>query len=162
MILTSRQNLMKHAEEVAYSSKGHFKSADWTKISLRIFISVPIILSIILIVYSDWPKEINRFLNCVSMIFSFLALASPLVNNQDQACKRVIDHMSLGNKYLDIYKQIRDLSTETTITNAQVAVISRKIRDLDKQTNDLRIPTVARIWSWVVIRYQMDLTWIEK
>ncbi len=160
MALTPRQNLLKHAEEVAYSSKGHFKAADWTKISVRVFICVPIVLSIILIVYSDMTMWLSRLLNCVTMIFSFLALASPLVSNQDQACKKIDSHMGLGNDYLDIYKQLRDLSTEDSITQAKLGEISKKIRELDKRSNELRIPLIARWWSACVVKKQMDLDWV--
>lgn len=160
MAMTKRQNLMKYAEEVAYSSKGHFKAADWTKISTQVCIGLPLIFAVILIVYQDISQTWSRLLNCISMIFSLLALMSPLVSNQDQACKRTSDHMVLGNAYLDLYSEIRDVSTEETVTKEHIDQIAKKKRGLDAQTNVLRIPLVARLWSAFVIKKQMDLDWI--
>lgn len=160
MSMTKRENLMKYAEEVAYSSKGHFKAADWTKISTQVYIGLPLIFAVILIVYQDMSQTWSRLLNCISMIFSLLALMSPLVSNQDQACKRTSDHMVLGNQYLDLYSQIRDISTEVTVTKEHIDQISKKKRELDTQTHTLQIPLLARFWSWAVINKEMDLGWI--
>ena len=68
--------------------------------------------------------------------------------------------MILGNAYLDLYSEIRDISTEESVTKEHIDQIAKKKRALDAQTNVLRIPLVARLWSSLVIKKQMDLDWI--
>lgn len=162
MSLTPKENLMKYAEETAYSSKGHFKTADFTKLSLRFFIGVPIVLTIILIVYTDIPQWGSRLLNCVGLISSVLALASPLVNNQDRAGKIIDEHMSLGNSYLELHKKIRNISTQETITIDQLNEITTKMTELDNKSRDLHIGAVGRLWSKFRIQKEMDLGWIKR
>lgn len=160
MPLTRRENLLKYAEETAYSSKGHFKTADFNKISLRLYICIPIVLSIILIIYSDMPQAASRFLNLTSMIFAILALTSPLVNNQDQTCKRIDEHMSLGNSYLALHKEIRNLAAESEITKDQLDEITKKMSELDQQSRSLHISFIGRLWSKFTIHKEMDIAWI--
>jgi hypothetical protein len=160
MALDKRQNLMKYAEEVAYSSKGHFKAADWTKMWTQLCIGVPILLSVVLIVYQTMDQALSRFLNCASMIFSILALMSPLVSNQDQACKKTDEHMNLGNAYLDLYTKIRNFSTEDAVTMEHIEEIAKIKRELDAKSNSLRISFIPRWWSKLRINKEMDLGWI--
>jgi hypothetical protein len=160
--MNKRKNLMLYAEEVAYSSKGHFKAADWARIFTQLCIALPLILSIVLIVYQDMAQAWSRLLNCVSMTFSLIAIMSPLVNNQEQAHKKTAGHMILGNAYLDLYSQIRDLSTEEIITKEHLEQVAKRKRELDSQTSELRIPLVPRLWSKLCIKKEMNLDWIYK
>jgi|SRR5581483_1958648 len=160
MPLTRRENLLKYAEETAYSSKGHFKTADFNKISLRFYIIVPIVLSIFLIIYPGLPQEIIRILNLLNIIFAILALTSPLVSNQDQACKRIDEHMSLGNSYLALHKEIRNLAAEAEITKEQLDEITKKMSELDHQSRSLHISFFGRLWSKFTIHKEMDIEWI--
>lgn len=162
MAIDIQQNLMKYAEEAAYSSKGHFKTADWIKTSLVIFICLPIVLSIIIIIFSDMPQWLNRLLSCVSVISSILALISPLVSNQEMALKIINDHMALGNDYLELYKGIRNISAENSITKEQVEQISEKIKILDRRTDKLQISFAGRWWSKLKINKEMDIEWIKQ
>jgi hypothetical protein len=161
-IINKQDNLLRYAEETAYSSKGHFKTADFLKISLRFYISVPIILSIVLIVYGDMPIALSRLFNCLSLIFSFLALTSPMVSNQDQACRKMEEHMSLGNSYLELHKEIRNLATEDSITKEQLNDISKKMVELDSKSKNFQISFIGRIWSKWRIKKEMNLEWIYK
>ena len=161
MALDRRENLMKYAEETAYSSKGHFKTADFAKISLRLYITIPIVLSIILIVYVSMPQWASRFLSCMSIIFSFLALTSPMVSNQDRAHKIIEDHMSLGNAYLELHKEIRNIASGEPVTSEQLDGVAKKISELDRRSKDLRIGFIGRLWSRCRINKEMDLDWIK-
>lgn len=161
-MLNNQEILMKYAEEAAYSSKGHFKTADWLKISLGLYICLPIILSIILIIFSDAPQWLNKLLSCLSIIFSILALTSPMVSNQVLATKTISEHMSIGNEYLDIYKKIRNISNESEVVKETIDNFSEQIKLLDKKTNNLRISFAGRIISRLLITKEMDLNWIYK
>ncbi len=162
MVIDRRKNLMKYAEEAAYSSKGHLKSADWVSLSLKVYVTLPILASIILLCWQNMPIWLERTLNCIAFTFSTLALTSPLVSNQNQASQTIEDHMTLGNEYLDVYKEIRDMVSNGIITDEQSNQISSKMRTLDQRTNKLRISGAARCWSRCVINKEMDLDWIEK
>lgn len=162
MSLDIRQNLMKYAEETAYSSKGHFKSADWVKTSLVVYIVLPIIISIVIITFLNLQGWLSRLLGSISLISSILALASPLVSNQEQALKMINEHMALGNEYLVIHKEIRNLSTHEQITNDQIEYITEKIKLIDIRTDKIQISFMGRLWSKLKINKEMDLGWIEK
>jgi hypothetical protein len=162
MTLDCRKNLMRYAEEAAYSSKGHFKSADWIKMSLKLYICVPILLSIIIIVFVDMAKRLSSLFSCISLVFSVLALTSPLVNNQEQANKTIKNHMALGNEYLTLYKEMRNISTQNQITNEQVEKIYKKLKLVDNRTDVLQISIMGRFLSKFKINKEMDLDWIQK
>lgn len=153
---------MKYAEESAYSSKGHFRTADWTKSSLKLYIGLPIILSIFIIIFPDMPIWLSRILSFLSIGSSIMALISPAISNQDSALKNVNDHMSLGNEYLALHKDIRNISTSITISDDQIKEVSRRIKLLDDKTNVLQISFAGRIWSKWRIEREMDLDWIKK
>ncbi len=160
MPLNNRQNLMKYAQEAAYSSKGHFKSADWLSLSLKLYVGLPIIISIILLSWQNMASWASRLLNCVAFIFSSLAITSPLVNNQNQAIQTLENHMALGNGYLILFKSIRDISTQEIIRKEDIEQISNKMKELDEKTSKFRIGKAARLWSKCVIKREMDLDWI--
>lgn len=162
MTLDYKSNLMRQAEEAAYSFKGHMKSADWVTWWLRICVGVPIIISVILLTWQGMNPELSRFLNCIAFIFSVLILTSPLLSNQDRAIATIKGHMDLGNDYLTLYKEIRDILSDSTPTKADMEKISQKMNELDKKTSSLRIGMVARKWSECVIEKEMDLDWIKK
>ena len=153
---------MKYAEEAAYSSKGHFKTADSFKSSVKVYISLPIILSIIIIIFSGMPQWLGKLLSFISIISSILALTSSLVSNQEQAAKIISNHMTLGNEYLDLFKDIRNISTKEQITNEEVNQISERMKLLDRRTDKLQISFIGRAWSKFRINKEMDLSWIEK
>ncbi len=161
MALNQKDNLLKYAEETAYSSKGHFKTADFNKISLRSLIIIPIVLSVVLIIYSDIPQAVSRLLNLATMICAILALTSPLVSNQDQACKRIDEHMSLGNSYLELHKEIRNLVAKGGATEVQLGEITKKMVALDQQSRSFHISFIGRLWSKCAINKEMDLKWIK-
>ncbi|MFA6417255.1 MAG: hypothetical protein WCW61_03635 [Patescibacteria group bacterium] len=160
--MNNQEILMKYAEEVAYSSKGHYKTASWIKTSLNIYILLPITLSVILIIFPDSPQLLSRLLNCFIFIFSILALTSPLVSNQEQAVKTISSHMTLGNEYLSIYKEIRNISAESQITKEIIDNIYEKVKSLDEKTSNLRISFAGRVISKCLIKKEMDLDWIYK
>ncbi|MCX6795785.1 MAG: hypothetical protein NT165_03640 [Candidatus Falkowbacteria bacterium] len=160
--MDNRQNLMRYAEESAYSSKGHFRTADWIKSSLKLYIGLPIILSILIIIFPDMPIWLSRILSFLSIGSSIMALLSPAVSNQDSAFKNVNDHMSLGNEYLGLYKDIRNISTSNTISDDQIQEVVQRIKLLDEKTNFLHISFAGRIWSKLRINKEMDLDWIKK
>lgn len=162
MSLDNRKNLMRIAEEAAYSAKGHMKSADWTQVSLRVFIGLPIIISIVLLSFQDINKDLSRLLNCVAFVFSMLAFTSPVLSNPEKAADLIEKHMTLGNDYLQVYKDIRNLVASGLTNNEEINKISDRMKDLDSRTGKLKIGFVARHWSRNKINSEMDLDWIEK
>ena len=160
--MTKEENLLRIAEEVAYSSKGHYKSADWVSLSIKICIMFPIIISVALLTWQTLPVDLSRFLNCTALVFSLIALMSPVLNNQDKTAETIKNHMELGNGYLEIYKDIRILLTQGTVSDSDMNGIMDRVRSLDHKTSQFRIGFVARIWSKWRIESEMDLSWTKK
>jgi hypothetical protein len=146
---------------MSFNRKENLMTADFKKISLKFYIFVPITLSVILIIFSDMSEAAIRLLNCISLVSAILALASPLVSNQDQACRRIDEHMSLGNSYLALHKEIRNLAAGSDVTTEQLVEITKKMEGLDRQSRSLHISFIGRLWSKCTINKEMDLKWIK-
>jgi hypothetical protein len=72
------------------------------------------------------------------------------------------EHMSLGNSYLELHKEIRNLATEDSITKEQLNDISKKMVELDSKSKNFQISFIGRIWSKWRIKKEMNLEWIYK
>ena len=157
--LETKKNIAMVAEEIAYSSKGHFKSADWIKISLSIYILVPLLFSLIIFIWGDYYK----IFSFISLFFSILAINSSLANNRDIANKEIKRHMEIGNNYLEIYKELRNSFSNVSSVDINILDSYRKrISLLDNQSNNCNINFAGRIWSKVTIKKEMDMSWIYK
>jgi hypothetical protein len=149
------------ALETAYSSKGHFKSADWIRIALSCYIFVPLFTSLIIFVF-DFTKTLERILSFTGLIFSSLALSSSLSNNRDKAEETIEKHMQLGNEYLTIFKALRNLDSKPVIDEKEVDELHKKINDLDGRSSSLHINLIGRLWSKIRVGSEMDLSWITE
>ena len=157
---TTQDELKRMGIETAYSSKGHFKTADWMSWSLASYISVPLVTSLLqaLFIFSDFW---NRVLSLLGLLFSFFALSSVLASNRDKANRAIEGHMDLGNKYLAIHKEIRILMADLTgVTTDQLTDLQERISELDRQTSRNRINLVGRWWMKARIKEEMDLGWL--
>jgi len=155
-----QKTLLQLAEEAIYSAKGHYKSADWLKISLSCYISIPLITSFLLLIFI-FPESWQRLISFIGLLFSSLALISVWNNNRDKANKIIEQHMDLGNKYLEIYKQIRNLNTDSeNLSGEKLNEIQSNITQLDNQTKRLPISFVGRWWAKLRIKKEVGLDWI--
>lgn len=150
------------AEEVAYSAKGHFKTADSMKFATAILIIVPLLTSLVAFAF-QMPDWISRTLGFFGLVFSSLALYSALTNNPQKSEKAMSDHMALGNEYLAIYKEIRAscLSVEV-VSSVQVEEWNARIANLDKKSSDLPISWMGYVLTRLKVDKEMDMHWLRQ
>lgn len=148
--------------ETAYSSKGHFKTADWMRLSLAALIVVPLLTSLVQ-AFFKLPEAVGNVLSFIGLLFSCLALTSVLAANKNKADEAMIGHTKLGNEYLALHKEMRVYATDGSSPTAdQLAGWQSKISELDAQTSENPISFMGRVWSKFRIVEEMDLQWLVK
>jgi hypothetical protein len=161
MSLTQKQLLYQMAEETAWSFKGHMKTADGYGFTLACLIVVPLITSLLVLIF-DLPLFVQRIASALGFLFSSHALTSTLATNKEKADKTISAHMELGNKYLNLYNEIKIIATDTsTLDQAKLSELKKKLNELNMQTNNLRITLIGRWWCKLKINKEMDLAWIK-
>jgi len=161
MALTRQQLLYQIAEESAWSFKGHMKTADGYGFTLACLIVVPLITSLLVLIF-DVPTLVQRIAAATGFLFSALALTSTLATDKEKANQIISAHMELGNKYLDLYNEIKVLATNAeAVDQAKLEYLQKKVGELNQQTNKLRITLIGRWWSWWKINKEMDLAWLK-
>jgi hypothetical protein len=162
MTKNPEENLLRLAEDIAYASKGHFKTADWISASPRIYLFFPLMISFLLMAFT-FPDYAVKLLSAVSFAIALFAILSQFANNLDSAKVTIEKHMELGNKYLALYKEIRTAyfsasEVESTaindFTNRNIAII--------EQSGPYRICFIGRWWAKIRIEEEMGLDWIYK
>lgn len=161
MELDGKKLLYQFAEDTAYSSKGHFKTADWVKASLSFYIAIPLTTSLLLLLFY-FPDLLQRILSFFGFLFSSFALSSTLSNNREKAQEKVEGHMELGNKYLEAHKKIKIMIANRKYDHDSVEKIKKEICALDKKTHSLHISLAGRWWSKMNINREMNIGWIYK
>ncbi len=150
------------AEETAYSSKGHFKTADWMGISVSVYIFVPLLTSIVTLIFM-LPDVAQRIISFVGFLFSLIALMSIWTNNREKCAQAIKQHRDLANRYLEIHKQIRtQILSGQPVSADQVKGFQNSISQLDSESSEYPIGLGGRIWSRMRINREMDLGWIYK
>lgn len=152
--------VLKLAEETAYSSKGHFKSADWYKIRMNLYICIPVSTSLLTFGF-DLERMLTQTLSFLGLVFSSLAFLS--VNSGTAMFEKIKGHMDLANSYLEIHKQIRTLFCDSSsITKDVVDKFQEMVSSLDRKSSYYQIGFIARVWSRWVIKREMNLDWLER
>ena len=161
MALTSKKLLYQIAEEAAWSFKGHMKTADGCGFTLAALIVVPLITSLLVLVW-EIPLFGQKLALAIGFLFSALALTSTLATNKEKANRTISEHMDLGNKYLDLYNEIKVLATDIdTVNQEKLDYLQKKIGEFNSQTSKLRITLIGRLWSSFTIKKEMDLDWLK-
>ena len=156
-----RAELKRLAEEAAYSAKGHFKSADWIRVSVKLYVAVPLVTSLIIFVF-DVEGILEKCLAFLGALFSGLALTSVVGTRPEKAERAVREHMQLGNEYLDLYKELRAVhEIGEAIDSDRVHALRERMSGLDGKSSKLPIGIVGRYWAKVRIRSEMDLKWLD-
>lgn len=150
------------AEEAAWSFKGHMKTADGYGFTLACLIFIPLTTSLLVLIF-DLPGFFQKIAAALGFLFSALALTSTLAANKERAEQTISAHMELGNKYLDLYNEIKVLATDIeSVDQPKLNQLQKKAAELNTQTNKLRITLIGRLWSWWRINKEMDIAWIKK
>lgn len=161
-MITTKDELKRMVIETAYSSKGHFKTADWMGMSLAAYITVPMITSL-LQAFFQFSDLLDRGLSFIGFLFSFLALSSVWANSRNKADRTMEMHIDLGNKYLAIYKEIRILMTNLgSVTSHTLTDLQQRISEIDHKTSKCKISFAGRWWTKFRINEEMDLHWVKE
>lgn len=94
--------LRQYGEDTAYSSKGHFKSAEFIRFRRRALLIINLILAILTIIDvlppGIWPKLLSALALCVSIFL--------LVSDLEKEPEEFRAHHRFGNDYLALHKEI--------------------------------------------------------
>lgn len=70
--------------------------------------------------------------------------------------------MILGNKYLEIYKEIRnEVLQDNALTREDISYFQKRLTLLDNDSSRYPIGLIASYWSTLVIRKEMNLDWLQ-
>lgn len=157
-----KENLLCLAEDIAYSSKGHFKTADWINASPRIYLFFPLMISFLLMTFT-FPDYAVRLLSAISFAIALFSILSHFASNQDSAKVTIEKHMELGNKYLALYKEIRTAYfSDDDIGSAAINDFTNRNNAIIEQSYPYRICLIGRWWAKLRIKDEMDLDWIYR
>jgi len=156
-----RRELQRLAEEAIYSAKGHFKTADWIGMAVAAYVTVPLLTSLVIFIF-DPTETIEKVLALLGAAFSVLALASVWSQRRDKSDRAVKMHMDLGNKYLELYKEMRTQWASRDVSPEAAAELRERLSALDRQTTQTRIGLVGRYWAKCTLRSEVDIGWLAK
>lgn len=160
MSLTRKQLLYQLAEEAAYSFKGHMKTADGYGFTLASLIVVPIVTSLLVLIF-ELPVVVQKIAAAAGFLFSSFALMSSLATNKEKADQTITGHCKLGNKYLELYNEIKLAATDIdSLDQQKLERFQKRIGELNSETGEYRITLIGRWWSWWKIEKEMDLKWL--
>ena len=91
-----------------------------------------------------------------------LALNSILARNRDKASRSIESHIDLGNKYLEIHKEIRlQFADVSPVTGDMLADFQKRVSELDRQTTTNNISFIGRWWSKIRVYSGINLCWVD-
>ena len=140
--------------------RGHFKSADWISWSVFAYVTVPLLTSLVIFIF-DPTEAIEKLLALAGAVFSVLALTSAWAQRSDKAKRAVHEHMALGNKYLELYKEIRERSSAGNVGGQVISDFRQRLSALDNQTSKTRIGLVGRYWAKWRLHSEVDMDWMR-
>jgi len=127
-------------ESTAYSAKSHFKSADLKKWWIKALVTVNIIFAAVSILELP-PSILNQCLGITSLTASVLILVF-----ESQEDKDVIrQHMTVGNQYLVLHRELQAIYHQTNVTPENVETMRLKMTDLDQSVKPIINQTAKRI-----------------
>jgi len=144
--------IQQEAENVAYTSKGLFKTADWLKIRYKICVFASFSIGLILLGLNI-PIILSKVLGIVSIMIGITLLLG------EKEFKKNEQYYKLANKYLGIYKDLQEMYYKGE-NSEKLYNLREQIKKLDKETSNCPISKVGRWWSRKVIRGEMNLNWI--
>lgn len=146
----NQQELKNIGESLAYTAKCLFKTADILKVQYKVLLGISIFVSLISIAY-DMNPYLAKFLGIVSVFASVWLL---IVENSQH---KVIQYMSLGNEYLNLYGEVeRCYHNSLSLTDD----IYERRATLNEKTKEISISWLAKKWVDKVIKEEMNLQWV--
>lgn len=158
----NKKTLCAFAEDTVYSFKGHLKTADWMRISKRLYLIFPILGSMILLIL-DIKEIYESLLLIMILLFSFLAFGSDESWSTGKTQSYITRHRIVARKYEDLYSQIRVMVENQKVIDLEtVKDIQNKKSSIDADVAELPITLIGRYWSKLTIKKEKDISWICK
>lgn len=157
----AKRELQRLGEEAIYSAKGHFKTADCIGMAVIAYVTVPLLTSLVIFIFN--PIEfVEKLLALLGAGFSVLAISSAWANRSDKAERVVKGHMGLGNKYLELYKEMREAHSTDEVAPDAVSRLRHRLSALDNETSKTRIGLVGRFWAKWTLTSEVDVNWMRE
>ena len=151
-MMKHKKVIQQEAENVAYTSKGLFKTADWLKMQCNVCIGLIFLIGLILLGFNI-PVIFSKFLGIVSIMISIVLL----LNEKD--FKKSEGYYRLANRYLAVYKELQGIYHQKANSEG-LQNMREQIKKLDEKTSNYPISMVGRWWSKRVVKSEMNLDWI--
>jgi hypothetical protein len=144
-------------EDCAYSFKGLYKQSDWMEKSIRIYVFAPLLSSILFLVAPTLAQStFGTMLSVITLIFSIIMLTK---RNQTES---IVGYRDLANQFKEIYEQAELMYHSKNYDNEQIKKLVEKKSELNTNTSRFPISGIARIWSKLVIKHEMNIDWLKK
>lgn len=135
-----KQLIAQWGESTAYSAKSHFKSADLKRWWVKALVVINIIFAAVSIL-ELLPLRLNQILGLVSLTASVLILVFESQEDKDV----VRQHMTVGNQYLILHREIQALYHQEKVSETDITDIRLKLKDLDKSVKPIINQTAKRM-----------------
>lgn len=140
MINPNKTLIAQWGESTAYSAKSHFKSADLKKWWIKALVIINIIFAAVSIL-ELLPSIVNQSLGIVSLTASVLILVFESQEDKDV----VRQHMTVGNQYLVLHRELQAMYHQATVTTEDVNYIRLKLAELDQSVKPIINQTAKRV-----------------
>lgn len=127
-------------ESTAYSAKSHFKSADLKKWWIKVLVIINIVFATVSIL-ELLSSIFNQILGIISLTASVLILVFESQEDKDV----VRQHMTVGNQYLILHRELQALYYQESITDDEVDAVRLKLADLDQSVKPIINQTAKKI-----------------
>ena len=145
--------LQRLGEDTAYTFKGLYKEADWLEHKYRFYLVIPVVSSIVSLVFDEQlPELFTRILAVFSLVLLFLALF------EQKRLESVDSYRGLANEIKAIYDQAENAFHLNE--SLDCGHLREQWNVLRKQTQRYPIGPVGRYWSQKRISTEMNLSWL--
>ena len=145
--------LQRLGEDTAYTFKGLYKESDWLEWQYRLYLSIPIVFSIVSLVFCPALSALwTRSLTAISLIFVFLALLG------QKRFESVDSYRRLANEIKAIYDRARDAYFQNE--TEKISELREQWDILREQTQSYPIRSIGRYLSRRSIKKEMNLSWL--
>ena len=150
--MNEQKSIKNMGENLAFTAKGLFKTADILKLEYKILLSISILFSLLGLAFdidATWVKILG--------VISIFATIYILINENNQ--HKVSEFMKLGNDYLTLYDEV-EKHYYNGVESLPEELYKRK-EILQEKTSLYNISILAKIWVDKTIYKEMNLDWTK-
>lgn len=145
--------LKRLGEDTAYTFKGLYKESDWLELKYKLYLSIPIIFSIVSL---GFDQEINplylKILAVASLIFTVLVLLGQKRYENIDSYRKVADEVKIIYDKSEKYFVLEEVD--------QYEELSKEWENLRKKMVTLPVGVIGRKLSKIRIKKEMNLSWL--